>query len=486
MNCPKCGNPVASRKRYCDNCGTDVTAYRKIMRLSNAHYNSGLEKAKVRDLTGAAAALKKSLEMNKKNTDARNLLGLVYYEMGEAVAALSEWVISKHFQPDDNDADMYLEKVQDNPIELDNINQAIRKYNLALEAVHDNNDDLAVIQLKKVVSLHGNFIRALQLLSLILIKNGDYARARKYLERARSIDVGNTTTLRYLSEINREMPQEERGREVYRMTDSSEEGKSDDAGKGIAFKSSYREDKPNVMVFVNLLLGVLIGIAVVYYLIVPTIKSNIREEYDSQKVDYSAELSSKTATITQQEKKIASLQKKADDLQAELDGITVQTIEIQVGTEGYNALFDAWNGYNTLKNSEYSDDELVDFTMQLWELDESGITNETALKVLQDMRDEIYPLAARKVYKDGRDMFDAAKDNDNNAAQYEEAARKLKAAVEISPENDAAMYYLGKSYQALGNFEDAVYYYKLMLEVCPNSTLKEYIPQRLHECGADE
>lgn len=32
------------------------------------------------------------------NTNARNLLGLVYFEMGESVKALSEWVISKSLQ----------------------------------------------------------------------------------------------------------------------------------------------------------------------------------------------------------------------------------------------------------------------------------------------------------------------------------------------------------------------------------------------------
>ena len=39
--------------------------------------------------------MKRSLKFNKLNIQARNLLGLVYFETGEAVAALSEWVISK-------------------------------------------------------------------------------------------------------------------------------------------------------------------------------------------------------------------------------------------------------------------------------------------------------------------------------------------------------------------------------------------------------
>ena len=70
-----------------------MDSYNKIIRLSNTLYNVGLEKAKVRDLSGAADSLRKSLRFNKANTQARNLLGLVYLEMGETVDALSEWVI---------------------------------------------------------------------------------------------------------------------------------------------------------------------------------------------------------------------------------------------------------------------------------------------------------------------------------------------------------------------------------------------------------
>ena len=39
-------------------------------------YNDGLRKAKIRDLTGAENSLKKSIQFDKYNKDARNLLGL--------------------------------------------------------------------------------------------------------------------------------------------------------------------------------------------------------------------------------------------------------------------------------------------------------------------------------------------------------------------------------------------------------------------------
>ncbi len=86
-----------------------MDSYNKIIYVSNALYNDGLEKAKQRDLSGAIQSLRKSLRFNKANTQARNLLGLIYYETGEVVDALSEWVLSRSLSPEGNPAEKYLE-----------------------------------------------------------------------------------------------------------------------------------------------------------------------------------------------------------------------------------------------------------------------------------------------------------------------------------------------------------------------------------------
>ena len=104
MNCPYCG-AVLTIKNHCEVCGQDVTKFKKLFLISNRCYNRGLAKAHKRDLTGAIDELVTCLKIDKRNTDARNLLGLIYNEMGETVLALREWVISKNFKEDDNEAD---------------------------------------------------------------------------------------------------------------------------------------------------------------------------------------------------------------------------------------------------------------------------------------------------------------------------------------------------------------------------------------------
>ena len=201
MNCYNCG-ALLTENDFCTSCGADVRHYKKIIGLSNMYYNDGLEKASVRDLSGAIRSLTECLKLNKFNIDARNLLGLVYFEMGETVNALSEWVLSKNLKAEKNIADDYIEAVQNNPSQLENLNQAIKKYNQALVYCQQGSLDLAVIQLKKVLSINPRFLRAHQLLALLYIQAEDWEKAKRELNRCSRIDVRNTTTLRYMKEVS--------------------------------------------------------------------------------------------------------------------------------------------------------------------------------------------------------------------------------------------------------------------------------------------
>ena len=113
-----------------------------------------------RDLSGAALYLKRALQFNKYHTDARNLLGLIFYEMGETSDALTQWVISINLQPDGNRADYYLDEVQRKPGQLEIASQMVKKFNQALFYAQNDSDDLAVLQLKRIVDEKPNFVKS--------------------------------------------------------------------------------------------------------------------------------------------------------------------------------------------------------------------------------------------------------------------------------------------------------------------------------------
>ena len=122
-----------------------------IHQAANASYNEGLALAKLHDLSGAIVSLSMALRYDKRHTQARNLLGLVYFEYGEPVLAMREWVISKNFQPDGNRADHYLREMQKGGT-LEKLDSAAKKFNQGLDYARSGNLDLAKIQLKRVLS----------------------------------------------------------------------------------------------------------------------------------------------------------------------------------------------------------------------------------------------------------------------------------------------------------------------------------------------
>ena len=209
MICYNCGN-VLTNSDYCSHCGMDVSVYKRIVKLSNTYYNAGLTKAKNRDLSGAADTLRRSVKLNKRNIDARNLLGLVYFEMGETVQAFSEWVMSTNIQPDNNPAEKYLVAIQQDKGKVSELNHTIKKFNIALDYAKSGTDDMAIIQLKKVLNQNPNFIKAYQLLALLYLKGGQYERAKKSIKKSMKIDKCNPLSIRYLREINEYMDEEKK------------------------------------------------------------------------------------------------------------------------------------------------------------------------------------------------------------------------------------------------------------------------------------
>ncbi|MFQ9801601.1 MAG: hypothetical protein ACLR23_24860 [Clostridia bacterium] len=55
----------------------------KIRRRANGFYNLGLDLANRQNLSGARQELVKAVSYDKRHTNARNLLGLVCFQMGE-------------------------------------------------------------------------------------------------------------------------------------------------------------------------------------------------------------------------------------------------------------------------------------------------------------------------------------------------------------------------------------------------------------------
>ena len=342
MNCMNCGAFLTDMDLdYCPNCGYNVLIQKKVDYLSKIFYNQGLEKASIRDLSGAIACLKQSLMYDKRNIRARNLLGLVYFETGEVVSALSEWVISKNLQPTRNLASEYINKLQANPNKLAAINETIKKYNHALMLCREGHEDMAAIQLRKILTQNSKLIKGYHLLALIQMKNGEWNKARRILKKAARIDKTNTTTLRFLREVDEQTGVttrlEKKKKGLFR-SGTKENPDTDILGsERVAQPTVYREHS-KVSVFFILMAGIATGAVAFWLLAVPAIRQGIYQEANQQIVQYSESLASQGAELTK-------AQGEAKESGDTIESVTQELTTEQTKSESYQALLQAYTYY---------------------------------------------------------------------------------------------------------------------------------------------
>ena len=342
MNCMNCGAFLTDMDLdYCPNCGYNVLIQKKVDYLSKIFYNQGLEKASIRDLSGAIACLKQSLMYDKRNIRARNLLGMVYFETGEVVSALSEWVISKNLQPTRNLASEYINKLQANPNKLAAINETIKKYNHALMLCREGHEDMAAIQLRKILTQNSKLIKGYHLLALIQMKNGEWNKARRILKKAARIDKTNTTTLRFLREVDEQTGVttrlEKKKKGLFR-SGTKENLDTDILGsERVAQPTVYREHS-KVSVFFILMAGIAAGAVAFWLLAVPAIRQGIYQEANQQIVQYSESLASQGAELTK-------AQGEAKESGDTVESVTQELTTEQAKSESYQALLQAYTYY---------------------------------------------------------------------------------------------------------------------------------------------
>ena len=336
MNCVNCGAFLTDTDLdYCPHCGANVLIQKKVEYLSKLYYNQGLEKASIRDLSGAISCLKQSLAYDKRNIRARNLLGLVYFETGEVVAALSEWVISKNIQKNRNLASEYIAKLQANQNKLETINESIKKYNNALAMCREGHEDMAAIRLKKILAQNPKLIKGYHLLALIQMKNEEWNKARRTLKKAARIDKTNTTTLRFLREIDEQTgvttKMENRRKSLLQNKNKENDNIS---GEIVVRPSTYRE-RSKVSLFFTLVLGFAAGAAAFWLLVLPAVKQDVYRQANEQIVQYSESLSSQGVALSK-------AQGEAEQSSNTADATAKQVEEEKKRSQSYEALFSAY------------------------------------------------------------------------------------------------------------------------------------------------
>lgn len=467
MICFNCGAGLTEHD-FCTNCGADVVRYKRIMSTANLYYNDALERAGVRDLSGAIENLRQCLKLNKNHVEARNLLGLIYFEMGEAVAAMSEWVISKNLRPSKNIADDYLNMMQNDPSTLETISQTIKKYNLALSYCYQDSLDLAVIQLKKVISLNPKFVQAHQLLALLYIRAEKWSDAKRELEKCRRVDVNNTVTLRYLQEVDSMLEVEnESGMGNRRKTMDTVKYRR---GNETIIQPLNAKESKGIAPLGNILVGIIIGVAAACFLILPARVQSAKQGIDEELKTVNEEMDVKTARIAELEQEVKTLTGEKEKLQAELAGYT--------GKDGKLSAVDNLLLAAHLYIQDPTDTSSIAAYLDLIDEDMAVTAGEAFEKVYNHLRSEVGTSVGKSYYDTGMEAY--------QSESYDEAIDYLSKAFTYDDTNGEALYNLGNAYRKAGDTANALATYQQVIELFPNTEKANRSQAFINDLNAEE
>lgn len=409
---------------------------KKIISQSNYWYNDGLRKAQIRDMSGAIVSLRKSLQYNRENITARNLLGLVYYGRGEVAEALVEWIISKNLQPKDNIASDYIKNIQNSSKELGTIDQAVKKYNQCLSYCEQGGEDMAILQLRKVITAHPTFLKAYQLLALLYLQTGQYAKAQPLLRTARKLDTTNELTLRYIHELSAVRPKKQQKEEKpkekaaveYQMGNETIIQPTKEPVKAVTGKGTL----------LNILIGVLVGAAVVWFLIAPAAEERKNDYFNKQLIQSSERINALEAQVSAQTRTL--------DQYRSANANSEEEIQSAINTaDSYENLI---NAYQSFQSEEYSSEEIAATLLNI----NRNALGATGQSRYDEMSAATFPEASEVMYAAGNESYDVG--------NYQVAIEKYLMVVHMNEGYDSggALLKLGLSYMNQGDHETATKY----------------------------
>ena len=421
-----------------------------IKRLSDTYYNMGLEKAGRKDLGTARADLEKAVRLNGSNTQARDLLGLIYYHTGYFTEAIVQWVVSDRISGGEGLAEYYLSEVQKNGAEMHDIESALGCYNRAVYLIEDGSEDLAIMQLRKAVDLYPYFVKAYQLMALLYMRRRSFSRAERVLRRCMRYDAADPDTARYLTELRVISIRRQRkgsDRDQWNWEEEAFRHISGDDVIGTRGIASLGTAGSIIFFIAGLAIASVIFLGFIMPSRLRTLNRQITER-DLQSVE-----------------EVNALLAVSQDLESQVEDLSAQLAVLQQDQTDTAALESRIDVYIRMMQvlSLAQDSDEAGACLALMQIDASAITAEdTALRQVYDAQyEELVPRA--------EELFEAAGAASYEAGDLEGAAAYLNAALGRNDQNTRVMYYLGMTYLGQNDIENAEIWLRKVAEDYPYS-----------------
>nr|WP_315085968.1 tetratricopeptide repeat protein [uncultured Lachnoanaerobaculum sp.] len=415
---------------------------RRLEQISNGYYNLGLSLAKERNLSSALNALSISLGLNKKNTDARNLYGLIQFEMGEETKALISWVISININPINNPAQNYLQKLRNKSAYLEKSQDAISKYNKAISQIKTVNYDMARITLKQAVDIRPHFVKAMLALALLDIREGKSSEAKKLLDNVLAIDRFNTKAITYLEEM-KPLTEKNARKEKLSVIGSpvKKEKTVENVNNGMPVTEIYK-NYSGMFTAINVGIGLIVGACAMVFLYMPTMKVALNNAHNKEIVEISQQLNDVNLSMETLKSENEGLNEQVNKL-TEVNNTSTENMNYKLLQYVYFlGLIKEYNTKNYTRAAEIFSNLDVG---QLTDVDNGlGISvTGTFAEMAPKMRDE------------GPKLLLKVADGLNKSGDFAGAIGYYDAALRISPDYVEAKYKKALAYKTMGDVDTA-------------------------------
>lgn len=406
---------------------------REFRQISNRFYNLAIDRAVERDLYGATLLLKKSLSFNAKNTNARNLLGLIFYEEGAITEGIVQWLVSRDlFKSDLNPANEYLKKVQDDP-DTEKCFKSVKIYNQAIDDLDSvyNRTDLAMLKLNKAIELNDHNVKAMFLLAVLYLQIKDHIKAGSYLLRCQKIDNGNKFINEHMNYVLKNTKKSEVKEKRIEKIYSFKKLESDDA---ILPRKYIKLSENQKVIFI--LIGIIIGALSYALLISPHGSSSSSLASENQVIRY-AEL------VNDQNKIIRDITIENNQLKTDYEDASVKLKAYEEQNKLFTSQYETLNSIITDFDNGYISRAARNYV----ELDKDAITDESLVTLLNQARSRIEGIGAKRLCELGTESWNAG--NKTAAISY------YQLSLSINPDDPETMFLLARLYQNLERNREA-------------------------------
>ena len=301
--------------------------------------------------------------------------------------------------------------------------------------------------------MNPRLVRAHQLLALLFIESEQWDKARRELKKCLDIDRNNTIALRYMKEVELVLSPDGSGKVAgKRANDDAVRYQSDNEIiiQPLTMKDTKRS---GVGTLLNIGLGVIIGVAAVFFLIMPGKIAEVNNEANGKIAEIGNQLDDKNATIVDMEKQLKSLQTQVEGLNQELEGYlgedgTLDTME---------RLLNVASDYLESKDAKAAAENLEIIAEEI-DLEQ---TSEEFKRLYDALFDTVGPVVAKAYYEEGIAAY--------NAKNYAQSIISLGNAVHFNAADSESLYFLARSYQHSGDKTQAIAVYKKVVELFPET-----------------